>query len=36
MVFNKIDLIDEDKIEGLKAKYTKNNDILFISVHDEL
>ena len=36
MVFNKIDLIDEDKIEELKTKYTKNNDILFISVHDEL
>jgi 50S ribosomal subunit-associated GTPase HflX len=36
MVFNKIDLIDEYKIEELKAKYTENNDILFISVHDEL
>lgn len=36
MIFNKIDLIDENKLEELKNKYAKNNDTLFISVHDEL
>lgn len=36
MVFNKIDLINKEKIEEIKNKYAKNSDILFISVHDQL
>ena len=36
MVFNKIDLINKDKIEEIKNKYAKNNDILFISVYDQI
>ena len=38
IIFNKIDLIDKNKIKKLKEKYwkDKDNDILFISVHNEL
>ena len=35
MVFNKIDLIDEDSLNKLKERY-KGNEMVFVSVRDDI